>query len=56
MEYLIILLFFMVYFLPSYIAHRSGKKNNIAIFVVNLFFGWTVIGWFTVLIWSLLKD
>ena len=43
-----------LYFLPTLNAILKGSKcrNKEAIFFANLFFGWTVIGWFIVLVWS----
>ncbi|MEI6674491.1 MAG: superinfection immunity protein [Verrucomicrobiota bacterium] len=41
----------ILYFLPYYICGKS--KRSTAIFVANLVFGWTIIGWFIVLIWAL---
>ena len=46
----------LIYFIPAMIASERNKKNSEAITVANLFFGWTVWGWFVILIWSLLKD
>ena len=43
-----------LYFLPSIIGHN--KRNFGAIFVLNLFLGWTVIGWIVALIWALTVD
>jgi hypothetical protein len=34
-----------VYFAPIIIADRRGHHNTRAIFVLNLFAGWTVIAW-----------
>ena len=42
-----------VYFFPSVIAKSRNKKNYWAIWVLNLFFGWTLIGWVASLIWAL---
>jgi hypothetical protein len=43
-EVLVILaIVFMVYFLPTLLA--SGKKGFAGVFVINLFLGWTLIGW-----------
>jgi len=42
----------LLYFLPWLIAFGRGHKNTTAIFVVNLFFGWTFIGWVVALIWA----
>ena len=40
-----------VYFLPAIIAALRRHHNQNAIFLTNLFFGWTVIGWVVALIW-----
>lgn len=40
----------LLYFLPTLIAR--DKADVMAIFLVNLLFGWTVIGWFVALIWA----
>lgn len=39
-----------MYFLPTIIAHN--KRDFAGIFLVNLFFGWTVIGWIIAMIWA----
>lgn len=38
------------YFLPWAIAASRGKSNTGAIAVLNLLVGWTIIGWFVVLV------
>jgi len=43
-----------LYFLPTIIARH--KANALAIFVFNVFFGWTIIGWIAALIWACTKD
>ena len=40
----------LLYFLPTLVAR--DKPDLLAIFLVNLLFGWTVIGWFVALIWA----
>ena len=35
----------LVYFLPSIVAFSRHKMNPGAAMVVNLFLGWTLIGW-----------
>jgi hypothetical protein len=40
------------YFLPVLIARKRGVGSGGALFIVNLLFGWTLIGWFACLIWS----
>lgn len=34
---------FLLYFLPAWIARK--KHNASSIFLINLLFGWTIIGW-----------
>jgi len=45
-----------IYFLPSIIARKRKKTNLTAIFVLNLFFGWSLIGWVAAMIWAVLKE
>lgn len=40
------------YFLPTAIAAGRSHRNAIAIFVMNLFTGWTGLGWVASLIWA----
>ena len=44
----------ILYFLPSIIARR--KSFIIPLFMLNLFTGWSLIGWVATLIWSLKKE
>jgi uncharacterized paraquat-inducible protein A len=34
-----------LYFLPAIVASARGHHNSGSIFVLNLFLGWTLIGW-----------
>ena len=45
-----LILSMLLYFLPTMIAR--DKHDVMAIFIVNLLFGWTIIGWFVALIWA----
>ncbi len=40
----------LLYFLPTIIGRH--KADVTGIFLVNLLFGWTVIGWFIALSWA----
>jgi hypothetical protein len=40
------------YFAPTIIACSRGHKNLAPIVVVNVFLGWTFIGWVVALCWS----
>lgn len=46
---------FAVYFLPSFIAFSRDHKNKVAIFLLNLLLGWTVLGWVGSLVWSVMR-
>lgn len=41
-----------VYFLPTIIAFKRNHPSRVAILLVNLVFGFTVIAWFLCLVWS----
>jgi hypothetical protein len=43
-----------IYFLPAVIGFR--KRNGFAILVLNLFLGWTLLGWVLALIWACMRD
>jgi hypothetical protein len=43
-----------IYFAPSIMGW--DKKNIAAIIALNLFLGWTFIGWVVALVWSLTKE
>lgn len=40
----------IIYFLPSIVA--SGRERNGGVLVLNLFLGWTLIGWVVALTWA----
>lgn len=46
------LLLIALHFLPWIIALMRNHHNTVAIFLVNLLLGWTLIGWVVALIWS----
>jgi len=48
---LLVLIFFGL--LPSLIAFVRRHHNRYAILVLNVFLGWTLIGWAVALVWSL---
>jgi hypothetical protein len=47
---------FVMYFLPSIIALARSKRDLLSIFLLNLFLGWSVIGWVVALVWSVKGD
>src|ERR1700674_3627300 len=42
----------LLYFLPTVVALIRGHLSALAVFLLNLFLGWTLIGWIIALIWS----
>ena len=40
------------YFLPGIIASNRNHRNKSAIIVLDLFLGWTFIGWVVALVWA----
>ncbi|HMH06016.1 MAG TPA: superinfection immunity protein [Terriglobales bacterium] len=47
---------FIFYFLPSLIALARSKRNLLAIFLLNCFLGWTLVGWVVALVWAVKVD
>jgi hypothetical protein len=45
-----------LYFLPTALALGRKHRNRSALFALNLFTGWTVIGWVICLVWAVVKD
>ena len=41
-----------LYFLPAIIAFGRQHQHRVPILLVNLFLGWTLIGWVAALVWS----
>jgi hypothetical protein len=48
----VLILLLIIYFLPAIVASRRGHHNASAIFVLDLFLGWTLIGWVLALTWA----
>ncbi len=49
---LLLLPFGALHFLPTIVAALRNSRHTVAIFFVNLFLGWTVLGWIVALIWA----
>ena len=52
LDLLLILILAFIYFTPTIIAYSRGHRNALAIFLLDLFLGYTFIGWVGALIWS----
>ena len=55
LELLLVVSIFAFYFLPTLIAFLRQHKNKLAVFLLNLLLGWTVLGWVVSLVWSVMK-
>jgi hypothetical protein len=49
------LVFLFLYFLPSLFAWKRQVPNAVSVYVVNFFFGWSLIGWMIAL-WMVFRD
>jgi hypothetical protein len=47
----VLLVSLVIYFLPTMIAVARGHKNWVPIFILNLFLGWTFLGWIGAFVW-----
>jgi hypothetical protein len=52
--FFIIIICLFIYFAPTIIGWN--KKNVGAIFMLNLFLGWTFLGWVVAIIWAFTVD
>lgn len=51
-EYIGLILMLAIYFFPTLLAARRSHNNGLAIFLLNLLLGWSIIGWIFALIWA----
>jgi len=52
----LLVIIFVAYFLPTLIAMVRFRNNTLAIFTLNLFAGWTLVGWVVALVWSVARE
>ena len=52
---IIIVVCSFIYFIPTICANYLGHKNTIAIFLLNLLAGWTLIGWIGSIVWAFME-
>jgi hypothetical protein len=46
----------IVYFLPSYEAWARSHPNYTGVLLLNLFLGWTLLGWVIALVWAVSRQ
>lgn len=51
MNFITVLIAFLLYFLPTIIAFNRNHASKGAIFIVNLCLGWTFLFWFICIVW-----
>jgi hypothetical protein len=52
---LALVVFLIIYFIPFLAALGNAHRQCGAIFILNLFLGWTLIGWVAALVWACTK-
>ncbi len=53
-HWVVVLIPALLYFIPAIVGAK--RRNARAIFWVNFFLGWTVVGWVGTLIWALMQE
>lgn len=56
MFFIILILCCIAYFIPSMVASNNKHPQIGAIFALNLFLGWTLLGWVVALVWACMKS
>lgn len=51
-----IVLLLLFYFIPAIVAGNNKHSQTGAIFALNLFLGWTLLGWVIALVWACVKS
>jgi len=53
---ILITVFSLFYLLPFAIVFNKKRANTGAIFVLNLFLGWSFVGWVIALVWAIKEE
>ena len=53
---ILLLLCLIIYMLPTLIAYARDVRSRQTITVVNIIFGWTLIGWLIAFLWAMLAE
>jgi hypothetical protein len=54
--FLIVIVVIWIYILPTIIAYSRKREAKATVLIINLFFGWSLIGWGIALYIALIKD
>lgn len=53
---ILVLIGVVIYFLPTANAYSRKHRSAGGIFLLNLFLGWTLLGWIAAVVWSATSD
>jgi hypothetical protein len=53
---ILLLLCVIIYMLPTLVAYARDIPSRKTVTVVNIIFGWTLIGWFIAFLWAMLAE
>jgi uncharacterized membrane protein len=53
--FIFFLVCFILYFFPSIMAIKKNHNNLAGIMILNVFLGWTLVGWVAAMIWSIYR-
>lgn len=56
LDLIIFMLFLAIMFVPTFVAYHRKLKRKVACLVINILFGWTIIFWIPILMWSMLSS
>lgn len=48
---LVLICIIYIYFLPYTLAKSKGRNDRFWVFWINLFIGWTILGWIGCIVW-----
>jgi hypothetical protein len=48
----VVMLCLFLYFLPSVISFKRHVRSRVQVLILNLVLGWSLLGWFIVLVWA----
>ena len=52
----LVIVLIVLYFVPTVIAIRRKSDNITGIALLNIFLGWSTLGWLAAFFWALLSD
>ena len=50
--YILFIISFVLYWIPTAVAITRKHPQWVAILILNLFAGWTIIGWVAAIVWA----